>query len=98
MQWSSPTPHRRASETPWFCRRLGLVDSDQGLIGPWVIVEGGFEFYGWDVAEIAVQTAGVVPVHPAQGAQFDVFDGLPGPGAARPVDQLGFVIAVDGLG
>ncbi|WP_207554143.1 hypothetical protein, partial [Mycobacteroides abscessus] len=27
------------AEPPWFCRRLGLLDSDQGLGGPLGIVE-----------------------------------------------------------
>ena len=45
-----------------------------------------------------MQAAGVVPVHPAQGGELDVFDGLPGSGAGRSVDQLGLVVAVHGLG
>jgi transposase len=85
-------------ETPWFCRRLGLLDSGQGLVGPWVIVEEGFEFCGWDVSEVAVEAGGVVPVHPSEGGQLDVLDGLPRPDAGRSVDQLGLVVAVDGLG
>lgn len=28
---------------------------------------------------VAVQAAGVVPVHPAQGGQLEVLDGIPGP-------------------
>jgi hypothetical protein len=55
------------------------LDFDQGLVGPWVIVERGFEFGGWDVAEVGVQAAGVVPVHPAQGGHLDVLGRLPGP-------------------
>lgn len=43
-----------AFESPWFCRRLGLLDFDQGLVGPMCIVERGFELGGWDVAEVAV--------------------------------------------
>ncbi|RUP04390.1 MAG: hypothetical protein EKK34_14715, partial [Mycobacterium sp.] len=35
--------HRRKNESPWFCRRLGLLDSDQWLVGPLCIVERGFE-------------------------------------------------------
>jgi hypothetical protein len=35
---------------------------DQRLVAPSCIVERGFELGGWDVAEVAVQTAGVVPV------------------------------------
>ena len=45
-----------------------------------------------------MQAAGVVPVDPAEGGQFDVFDRLPRPAAGGPVDQLGFVVAVDRLG
>ena len=45
-----------------------------------------------------MEAAGVVPVHPAQGGQLDVLDGLPGAGAGRPVDQFGLVVAVDRLG
>jgi hypothetical protein len=74
------------------------VDSDQGLVGPLCIVERGFELGRRDVGQIAVQAAVVVPVHPAQGGQLDVFDGFPGPGAGWSVDQLGLVVAVDGLG
>ncbi|WP_394328494.1 DUF6575 domain-containing protein [Mycobacterium avium] len=41
-------------ETPWVSRRLGLLDSDQGLVGPVCIVERSFELGRWDVAEVAV--------------------------------------------
>ena len=57
---------RTMPETPWFCRRLGLLDSDQGLVGPWAIVERGFELCGRYVVEVAVQAGGVVPVHPSE--------------------------------
>lgn len=85
-------------ETPWFCRRLELLDSDQGLVGPLCIVERRFELGGWDVAEVAVQAAGVVPIHPAQGRQLDVLDGPPRAAAGGPVDQFCLVVAVDRLG
>lgn len=39
-----------------------------------------------------------MPVHPPQGGQFDVLDGLPQPLASGSIDQLGIVVAVDGLG
>ena len=84
-----------ATESPWVVRRLGLLDSDQGLVGPLCIVERGFELGGRDVAEVAVQAAGVVPIDPTEGSQFDVFDGFPRPGAGGPVDQLGLVVAID---
>jgi hypothetical protein len=92
------TPCERHRETPWFCWRLGLLDSDQGLVGPWVIVERSFEFRGWDITEVAVEAGGVVPLDPAEGAQLVVFDGLPRAGAGGPVDQFGLVVAVDRLG
>jgi len=74
------------------------LDFDQGLAAPLASVERGFELRGWQVPEVAVQAAGVVPVHPAQGGQLEVLDGLPGPTAGRPVDQFGLVEAVDRLG
>ena len=45
-----------------------------------------------------MQAAGVVPVHPPEGGQFDVLDGLPWTSAGWPVDQFGLVVTVDGLG
>ena len=33
-------------ETPWFRWRLGLLDFDQGLVGPFRSVEDGFELCG----------------------------------------------------
>ena len=74
------------------------MDFDQGLVGPFRSVERGFELCGRYVVEEAVQAPGVVPVHPTQGGQLDVFDGSPGPGAGGPVDQLGLVVAVDCFG
>ena len=44
----------RQTESPWFWRRLGLLDFDQGLVAPLGILERGFELCGWDVAEVAV--------------------------------------------
>ena len=35
-----------ATETPWFRWRLGLLDFDQGLVGPFRSVEDGFELCG----------------------------------------------------
>ena len=66
-----------------------------GLLGS---VERCFELGGRDVAEVAVEAAGVVPVDPAEGGQLDVFDGLPRSRWAGPADQLGLVEPVDGLG
>jgi hypothetical protein len=93
LRLNLPGP-RDMLETPWFCRRLGLLDSDQWLVGPWCIVERGFELCRRDVVEVAVEPAGVVPVHPAQGGQLDVLDDLPRPSAGRPVNQLGLVVSV----
>jgi len=35
-----------AGESPWFRWRLGLLDFDQGLVGPFRSVEDGFELCG----------------------------------------------------
>jgi hypothetical protein len=54
--------------------------------------------FGWrEVAEVAVQAAVVVPIHPAEGGEFDVLDGLPRTSAGGAADQFGLVVAVDGL-
>jgi hypothetical protein len=55
------------------------------------------ELDGREVAEVAVQALGVVPVHPAERRELDFFDGLPRAGAGRAADQLGLVVAVDRL-
>ena len=57
---------------------------------------GGFELDGWNVVAVPVEALGVVPVNPAECRELDIVDGLPRP-AVGPVDQLGFVVAVDGL-
>jgi hypothetical protein len=44
----------RSTESPWFRRRLGLLDFDQGLVVPLGSVERGFELCGWYVVEVAV--------------------------------------------
>ena len=54
------------AEAPWVWWRLGLLDSDQGLVGPLGSGERLLELCGWDVAAVAVQAGGVVPVDPAK--------------------------------
>lgn len=54
------------------------MDFDQGLAGPWCIVERGFELGRRDVVEVAVEAAVVVSVHPAQSAH---------PAAEHPVTE-----------
>ena len=39
----------------------------------------------------------VVPVHPSQRGELDLLDGLPRAGVGGAADQLGLVVAVDGL-
>ena len=60
-------------------------------------VASSFELGGWHVAEVSVETFGVVPVHPAERRELDFLDRLPRslPG---PADQLGLVEPVDRLG
>jgi hypothetical protein len=66
-------------EPSWVRWRLRLYDSNQFLAG----FLGGIdrlELCRRNVAEILVEALGVVPVHPANGGQFHVFDGpCPGP-------------------
>ena len=60
-------------------------------------VEGCFELGGRGVAAVAVKAVIVVPVDPAEGGELDVLDRLPGPRAGGASDELGLVVAVDGL-
>ena len=60
-------------EPHWVLWRLELLVSNQCVVGPSGRV-GGFELCGRGVVEVAVESLVVVPVHPAQGGQFD---GLP---------------------
>lgn len=107
MWGGSAVPHELAQristatgvryESPWFRWRLGLLDFDQGLVGPFRSVERGFELCGRYVVEVAVQSAGVVPMDPTQGGQLDIGDGFPRASLRRPVDEFGLVVAVDRL-
>ena len=42
-KYDYPPDLEEKAESPWFCRRLGLLDFDQGLVAPLGIVERGFE-------------------------------------------------------
>ncbi len=66
-----------------------MCDVADGLVGHSIdsVVDGtscvgfspvGFVFDGWDVSDGLEEPAGVPPVHPAEGGQFDVLDGPPG--------------------
>ncbi len=49
MGWSEDATQsalRAVIESHWFCRRLELLDSDQGLGGPFRSIERGFELGG----------------------------------------------------
>jgi hypothetical protein len=50
-----------------------------------------------DVTEVAVETLGVIPVHPGEGGEFDLFDAAPG-ALVGSSDQLGLVQIVDRFG
>ena len=43
-------------------------------------IVGGLEFSGWDVADLTVESVVVEPVDVAQGGEFDLLEGAPGPG------------------
>jgi hypothetical protein len=75
------------------------LDSNQGLVGLLGSVERGFELRGWQVGGVAAESLGVVPVHPSERRELNVRDGLPRLAFLRgPVDQLGLVEPVHGLG
>jgi hypothetical protein len=56
------------------------------------------ELDGRQVAEVAVQAPGVVPVHPPERRELNLLDCLPRAAAGGAADQLGLVVAVDRLG
>src|SRR3954453_10795661 len=58
-------------------------------------IVGGLGLGGRDVPERLEEAAVVEPVDPFEGGKLDRFEAAPG---AAPMDQLGFVEAVDGFG
>ena len=60
-------------------------------------IERLLELDGRDVAEVAVETLGVVPVDPAERRELEVLDALPWPGSGGSANELGLVVAVDRL-
>jgi hypothetical protein len=50
------------------------------------------------VDEVVVKALGVVPLHPSERGEFEVFDCLPRPRARGTADEFGLVVTVDGLG
>lgn len=85
-------------EAPWVRWRFALFDSRQRIAVGLDSIERVLELHGWDVPEVAVETLGVVPVHPPEGRELGVLDRLPRAGAGGSADEFGRVIAVDGLG
>jgi hypothetical protein len=65
-----------------------------GLLGS---IEGCFELGGWHVVAVAVEPLVVEPVHPRQRGELDLVDIVPA-GGVGPVDTLGLVEPVRGLG
>ena len=43
-----------------------------------------------------MQPLRVVPMHPAEGRQFQVLDRLPRTGSGGSADEFGLVVAIDG--
>ena len=58
-------------------------------------IVGGFGLSGRDVADRSEETSVIEPADPFEGGELDRFEVAPG---AAPMDQLGFVEAVDGFG
>lgn len=63
-----------------------------------VSIERLLELDGRDVAEVAVEALGVVPVHPSEGRELEVGDCSPRSGACRSADEFCLVVSVDRLG
>ena len=63
-------------ESHWVCWRLGLLVSNQCVVGLSASV-GLLELCWRYVAEVAVEALGVVPVDPGERGEFDVVDVAP---------------------
>lgn len=63
-----------------------------------VSIELLLELGGWDVAEVAVEALGVVPMHPSEGRELEVLDRLPRARTGRAADEFCLVVAIHGLG
>src|SRR5262245_49001832 len=59
-------------EPSWVWSRLGLLDSNQSVVGLLGSVERCFELGGRHVAAVAVQTGSVVPMGPAGDSESEV--------------------------
>jgi hypothetical protein len=66
------------SEPHWVCWRLFLWGSNREFGSPFGIVDI-FVFGGRNIVEVTVESLDVVPAHPRQGRQHDVFDRSPRP-------------------
>ena len=65
-------------------RRLALFDFDGLLVVGSFSIERLRELGGQDIAKVAAEALRVVPVHPAKGGEFKIFDRLPWPEPDRP--------------
>ena len=66
-----------ATEPPWLPRRVCLLVSNQCVVGLSGSV-GLLERCRRGIAEVAVESLVVVPVHPAERGQLDIVDAAPG--------------------
>ena len=57
---------------------VGWLSRQRLLLGVVVTLVVGFEFGGWDVADLAVEADFVHPPNPVQGGEFEVVDAAPG--------------------
>src|SRR3954449_9157123 len=71
----------------------GCLGGDRGHLKLGIV--GGLGLGGRDVPDRLEEAAVVEPVDPFEGGELDRFEAAPG---AAPMDQLGFVEAVDGFG
>jgi len=49
-----------------------LFDFDRLLVVGLFSIERCLELGGWDIAELAVESLSVVPLHPAEGREFEI--------------------------
>ena len=73
------------------------MDSNPGGVGLLGSVVGCLELGGRDERAVAVEPVVVEPVHPGEGGQLEGVDVVP-PVSVGPVDALGLVEPVGGLG
>ncbi len=74
----------KSANARWVSWRLALFDFDQRFVVGLSSSERLLELGGWDIAEVAVETLRVTPVHPSKRCQLEVLDRFPRARACGP--------------